>query len=371
MSDPDPWPAMVPSLLRAARALHEGHAGATEASWEGVAFTVLRRGARNTVVRATVTASPGQARSVVLKLLGEDHELAAADWRCMKALSGTGVVPDVVMRLPDVHGFAMVDAGDETLARVLERDTAGDALRAVASMAVAYARLHVAGRTVVTRDGAARFPAGRDEAVRWRDGIGRALSWLHLTGDDPSLPHAVERVLRVVTAGDAATLTQGDPAPGNVFLTPHRPARLVDFEYGAVRHAAHDLAAWDVICPLPNEAVQALRSGYADARERSGWPLGPGEDDASYAAVCTHRALALLSWLPAAARHGDVPWVASWTARQAVLSTLDRLAERARDDVALHWLADAAQQAAVHWRRAWPDVRDVLPPWPAFRDRNA
>jgi len=385
---PGAWPARVQALLRSARARHvvlsdasvaDGATAADRAAaadrvsaadpWGGDAvFTVLRRGERNTVLRATLPGPLGETRSVVLKLFGDDSALADADWRCMQALSGSGVVPDVIAGLADARGFAMVDLGDETFERVLARGTSSDALQVVTRMAEAYARLHVEGRSLVARTEAMRSSALTYELGDWTDGLPRALAWLHLTDDDSRVRRALSRVVHAwYAARDAVTLTQGDPAPGNVLLASDGAVRLVDFEYGAARHPAYDLAAWDVICPLPGEAVRVFRASYASRRQALGWPMDSAEDDASYAAVFTHRALALLSWLPPAARTRDVPWVESWTARQAVLSTLDRLATRARHDSELQRLAEAAERAASQWREAWPDVERVLPPWPAFR----
>jgi hypothetical protein len=366
---PDTWPVDVPALLRAARDMADGRVGATEA-WRGEAtFTILQRGERNTVLRAAFAVPGGETRRVVLKLFGDDGDLADADWCCMQALSGTGVVPDVVAESSDARGFAMADVGDETFERVLAEGSASDAMQVVARMASAYARLHVEGRALVARTEALRSSALTGELSRWMDGLPRALAWLQLTERDARVRRALARVMQVWYAGrDAVTLTQGDPAPGNVLLHADGTVRLVDFEYAAARHPAFDLAAWDVICPLPNEAVQLFRAHYAEARAALGWPLAEGEDEAAYAAILTHQALALLSWLPTTAREHDVPWVASWSARQAVLGTLERLATRARADTALQPLADAADQAAASWRRAWPEVGEaLLPPWPAFR----
>ena len=183
-------------------------------------------------------------------------------------------------------------------------------------------------------------------------------------------PGGRSALTRIVTAWyadrGALTLTHGDPAPSNVLFLPEGgEARLVDFEYGAARHPAYDLAAWDVLCPLPNEFVQGLTREYAAARAALGWPVST--DDDSYVAVVAYRALALLAWLPREARERDCPWVDAWSARQAVLSTLDRLAVRCTGDTALHTLAEAAREASARWRRSWPDVTEVLPPWPALR----
>lgn len=357
-------PQHASALLRQARDLVDGISSAGEA-WRGARlFTLLRRGDRNTVLRSRL---PGDgAERLVFKLFGSEAELADADLRYMSALTGRGVVPDVVADLGDARGYAMVDAGDETLTRVLEQGSVEEARAAIVRMAQAYARLHVEGRAMVARTEAMRDGVLTRELGTWTDGLARALEWLQLSDDDTRVRRALTRIVNAWYADrEALTLTHGDPAPSNVLFLPESgEARLVDFEYGAARHPAHDIAAWDVLCPLPNDFVQLLRDEYAAARSALGWPMTPY--DHRYVSVVAYRALALLAWLPREAREQDRPWVDSWSVRQAVLSTLDRLAQRCAGDSELQRLAEAASEAALRWRREWPEIENVLPPWPAF-----
>lgn len=360
-------PQHATALLRQARDLVDGISSAGEA-WRGARpFTLLRRGDRNTVLRSRL---PGEgAASLVFKLFGGEAELADADLRYMSALTGRGVVPDVVAELGDARGFAMVDAGDETLTCVLEQGSDREARAAIVRMAQAYARLHVEGRAMVARTEAMRDAVLTRELGAWTDGLARALEWLQLSDEDSRVRRALTRIVNAWYADrEALTLTHGDPAPSNILFLPESgEARLVDFEYGAARHPAHDIAAWDVLCPLPNDFVQLLRDEYAAARSALGWPMTP--HDHRYVSVVAYRALALLAWLPREAREQDRPWVDAWSARQAVLSTLDRLAERCAGDSELQRLAEAASESAIRWRREWPEIDTVLPRWPALSSR--
>lgn len=361
---PHSLPQHAAALLRQARDVVDGMSSTGEA-WRGVRpFTLLRRGDRNIVLRSRLSGDDG-AR-LVFKLFGGEAELADADLRYMLALTGRGVVPDVVADLGDGRGFAMVDAGDETLTRVLEVGSAREVREAIVRMAQAYARLHVEGRAMVARTEAMRDGVLTRELGVWTDGLGRALEWLQLSDDDSRVRRALSRIVNAWYADrEALTLTHGDPAPSNVLFLPEGgEARLVDFEYGAARHPAHDIAAWDVLCPLPNALVQLLRDEYAAARGALGWPMTPY--DHRYVSVVAYRALALLAWLPREAREQDRPWVDAWSARQVVLSTLDRLAQRCAGDSELQRLAEAAREAAVRWRSEWPEIGAVLPPWPAL-----
>jgi hypothetical protein len=369
MRPTDAIPALAESLLRDARRLLDGGAGPDE-DWRGATrFTVLRRGERNTVLRAHVPGDddvdPPSARTLVLKLAGGDVDLADADLRHMQALTGLDIVPDVVADLGEARGFAMRDAGDDTLTRRFMADGAGGVRDGVVRMARAYARLHVEGRALMDRTASMRQAAMTRELGHWMDGLPRALAWLRIDAHDARVRRAMSRISAAWYAGrEQLTLTHGDPAPGNVLFTRDGEARLVDFEYAAPRLPAYDVTAWDVLCPLPNDLLQLLRDEYAATRAALGWPLHP--DGEAYDVVVAYRALALLAWLRPDGVERDRRWVEEWSVRQAALSTLDRLAERCRANGELQRLAEAAAEAAAHWRREWPAVTSVLPPWPAL-----
>lgn len=372
MRPTDALPARAEALLRDARRLLDGDARRDE-EWRGtIPVVVLRRGDRNTVMRACAPdgedAPAVGGQSLVLKLAGDDAELADADLRHMQALTGMNIVPDVVAGSGEARGYVMRDAGDDTLTRRLTTGSAAGVQDGVARMARVYARLHVEGRALMERTESMRQAAMTHELGRWFDGLPQALAWLRLAPDDARVRRTMRHVSAAWHPGRAQlTLTHGDPAPGNVLFTPDGEARLVDFEYGAARLPAYDLTAWDVLCPLPNDLLQLLHDEYARTRATIGWPVDPSGE--SYDAVVAYRALALLSWLPADGMEHDRRWVDDWSVRQAVLSTLDRLALRCMANGELQRLAEAAAAAAVHWRGAWPEVTAVLPPWPALAGR--
>ncbi|MBK6304685.1 MAG: hypothetical protein IPF47_02740 [Gemmatimonadetes bacterium] len=359
-----PLPVHATALLRQARDFVDGLASVGEA-WRGAhPFTVLRRGHRNVVVRARVAVDGSP--TLVLKLAGDEADLADTDLRHMLALSGLGVVPDVVAEHGEARGFAMVDAGDDTLTRVLEQGTPGRYSRAWPAWP--------ARMPAFTWRGAPSSPGPR-RCAPVASPVNSATGPTDCRG--PSNGCSCRTRIRACGGRSRASSPPGMPIAGpsrsrtsirrratcSSFRRAARP--LVDFEYGAARHPAYDLAAWDVLCPLPNDFVQGLTREYAAARAALGWPVST--DDDSYVAVVAYRALALLAWLPREARERDCPWVDAWSARQAVLSTLDRLAVRCTGDTALHTLAEAAREASARWRRTWPDVTEVLPPWPALR----
>lgn len=355
------------SLTQAARALIAVHAQRNRAWRGGAQLHVLRRGDRNMVFRAVAADGSGAAPTLIVKIAVGDPALAESDVRCMQSLTGTGVVPDVVLESEVQRGYLVTDAGDDTLQRVLEEGTAGDVTDAVHRMARVYARLHVEGRSLVGKTEALRESELTRELVPWMDGIEHALSWLRLDAGDARCRRALARITSAWYASRRIlTLTHGDPAPSNVLLTPDGEARLVDFEYGSPRHPSYDLSVWDSLCPLPLELVDAHLETYAAARAELGWPVDESEAS-DYASLVAYRALAMLSWLPQSARSTDESWVETWSVRHAVIAVLERLAVRGAVDADIAPLAERAQENAQRWRARWPEVGEALPSWPALR----
>ena len=176
-----------------------------------------------------------------------------------------------------------------------------------------------------------------------------------------------------VVPGPFLTLTHGDPAPTNTHVSARGALRLLDFEYGAYRHALYDVTAWDVLCPLPQHLVTLVRDVHHtslahrlpatrdDTRYREGWAL-----------MAAYRALATLTWIPTQVLVQDRPWVETWSSRRAVLATLSRLRDNAAFMPALAPLATAAGDLfgalAARWPEAAGDGSDaaLLPRWPAL-----
>jgi hypothetical protein len=153
--------------------------------------------------------------------------------------------------------------------------------------------------------------------------------------------------------------------------------RLVDFEYGAYRHALYDVTAWDVLCPLPEDLVTLVRETHRVALAAT-WPAA--HDEARYheawAALASFRALALLNWIPAGSLEADRPWVEDWSARQAVLAALFRLWRNASTVLSLAALGRAAERAFHALAARWPEIgaekgeAAFLPHWPALSSVN-
>ena len=329
--------------------------------------TVLREGPRSTVLRCRVrprSSDPaGPARgagpvppTVVVKRLHPGSTLGYTDWAALRFLGslagGQGLAPRVLGGDAPARVVLLEDLGPGgSLDALLQAPPGPPAARAARdaclALAAQYARLHVASRgqeAAFARACAETPPAapeGRhEEARRWTGGLERVRAWLDGAGCpvEPGLGAACERVAAVYAEpGPWLTFTHGDPAPTNNHVAPPAPGRgpavsLLDFEYGAFRHALYDLTAWDVLCPLPRDLLAAMRRRYRAAlgptlpagAGGAGDPPG-GAFSAAWAEMVAFRALALLSWIPTRVLDANAPWVGDWTAREAILVALGRL----------------------------------------------
>ncbi|MDQ3703154.1 MAG: hypothetical protein M3442_19885, partial [Chloroflexota bacterium] len=201
--------------------------------------------------------------------------------------------------------------------------------------------------------------------------------------------------------GPFLTFTHGDPAPSNNHVAlqgqvrfdhsaagldtkrtaddhvaPQGPqglaVRLLDFEYGAFRHALYDLTAWDVLCPLPERIVGAMRRVYRTALATR---LPAASDAATFrtawGAMVAFRGLAILSWISHADGDADRPRVGDWTARESVLAVAGRVRQATAGEAQLVPVNQMATGLEEGLRRRWPEYqgRDVLPRWPALQPR--
>jgi hypothetical protein len=174
--------------------------------------------------------------------------------------------------------------------------------------------------------------------------------------------------------------THGDVAPSNTYFgpAPHtgHPAAaggggavpvLLDFEYGAYRHAGYDAAFWRVICPFPAAIVQRMNGAYAAELTAS----VPEAADARHlaralATLDAYAALRNVIWGCAPALERDHPWAAGVSLRQALLYQLGAFAASAAACGHLEALAAAAGRLRAWLARRLPDALPPMP-WPALR----
>jgi hypothetical protein len=345
---------------------------------------LLRDESRSVVARFHLRGAPGVA-SAVVKLLRDDGARGFSDWASLQLLGelpdAEGLAPRLLAGDGERRLFVMEDlGGDHNLQAVLEGASAEAAERALSALAAQMARLCAAtvgheGRFEMLR---LALPASqglgrREEAMAWRLGASAVTEWMDAAG--VTAPEGLAACLDAVAAayadpGPWLCFSHGDPAPTNNHIAADGQVRLLDFEYGAFRHALYDITAWTILCPLPLPLADAMGRRFRAALALA---LSVARDDEAYqlawAMLCAYRAVALLSWIGPSALEDDGEWVGAWTRRAAVFAAVARLRGAAADVDELAALRQAADALLGALRERWPsfaEQEDVAVRWPAL-----
>lgn len=342
--------------------------------------TIVAERARSLIVRCALAPHPVAPRAVIAKVQTGDDARGFSEWASLAFLASLegaeGVAPRFHGGDADARLIVMEDLGEaRTLADVLATGDAAASEAAARSLAEPMARLVAAtagaeraGRYAQLRAG---LPGGegtgrRAEAERWRAAWPRVAAWFAAL-DCPTGAGFEAAFARVADTyaepGAFLALSHGDPAPSNNHTGP--AARLLDFEYGAYRHALYDITGWYVLCPLPERWVAGLHDAF---RQRLAGVWSPLDDDPAYraawGAICAFRALAMLTWLPREIVTADRPWAEGWTTRGALLTAATRLGRATAGVPALAALHEAGERLAGAARARWPELGAGLPQWP-------
>lgn len=340
---------------------------------------LIREGLRARVYRCR-SAAPGR-ESVILKQITDSAALGFNDWASLEFLgqlsAAGGITPRFLTGSVEQRSYLIEDLGGscslETLLNEPNRDEVVTSFEALAS---AYGKLHMA-----TRGGEGQYlqvrawypgleSQGRAaETARWLQGRSKIDAWLTALELNPlaGLDDALQSV--AATYADARpfhTFTHGDPAPTNNHVR-GGVVRLLDFEYGAMRHALYDLTAWEILCPLPCEVVEVMQQAWK--RECAGaWPEAVDEElfRQGWAAMCAFRALAMLSWITPDVLKRNRPWVGDWTALEAISTAISRLARACAGVQELASVRHLAENVEGALLRRFPELEGALPRWPAF-----
>jgi hypothetical protein len=368
------------TILSDAAAVARSHLG------PGVALAdpeLLKDASRAVVLRCRVAGAGGTPASLIVKAIRDDEATGYAEWASLAFLSALpaarGLAPRFVGGDVGRCLFLLEDLGaGQTLDDVLTGGTRGEAEAMLGELARQMARLHTATlgceaefmRLRAALPGATGHGRAR-EAESWRAAHGRIVAWFAAAG--VPAPAGFDRCLERIAAryaepGEWLAFSHGDPAPSNNH-TDGRSVRLLDFEYGAFRHALYDITAWDVLCPLPAPAVALMRRAF---QETLAGGLGSAGDEARFAEewalLCAYRALAIATWIDPAALHANRPFVGAWTARHALLAALGRLHAATAAFDALSPVAEAAERLGRALRGRWTEFgdREIATEWPAL-----
>lgn len=340
---------------------------------------VVKDSVRSLVLRCRVEGMPDGQDSVIVRQIRSDAARGFSDWAGLRFLSG---IPDAQGLAPRFIGgneaarlFVMEDFGSgKTLQYILEQENPVDVQLSLNSLATQMARLHASTadelgvfeelrQSLPESDGLDRH----EEARRWLAASGKITEWFTAAGLEPpaGLDSAMQHVADAYAepAGFLA-FTHGDPAPSNNHFS-SSGTHLLDFEYCGLRHVLYDITAWNILCPLPAEAVAGM---VVEFRNELAAQFPAARDDThfaeAWACICAYRALAVLTWISPAILAGNRPWVDSWTAREVVLVILSRLMDATAIVPALEPIHEGANSLLLELRLRWPaygDVEALLP----------
>ncbi len=345
---------------------------------------VLKDGARCRVMRCAIANVPSGVASVIVKQIKGQPERGFDEWASLTFLSG---LPNAQNIVPHFYGgdevsrlFVIEDFGaGQTLDDLFMGNDKSAARAALGDLARQMARLHAAthGKQTDFDDLRAALPEDEGpqrfiEAERWRAGEDKIRHWCDAMNValPPRFAAELDDIANVYREPSEWLLfSHGDPAPTNNHFAGGK-ARLLDFEYGAFRHALYDITAWQILCPLPIDAVSEMRCAFQEELTKT---LPIARDEAQFAEawamLCAFRALALLTWItPESVQNGDHEWVGDWTARLAVFAAVSRLAHIAAPIARLDGIAEVANRLTDALRAQCADVDDVTPHWPALEN---
>lgn len=337
-----------------------------------VASDVLKEWERSRVLRLELEAGPSS--SLIVKQVLSSPDLGFTDYASHAFLSSldTPLAARFVIGDATLRFFLMEDLGAlHNLSELLPQNDELAIQRALERLGSTMARLANAtiGREQDWNRIRASLPAGpgpnrHTEARTWRQGWRKVQRWLQQI--DVPMPKGLDTVLAELEANYVApshlAFSQGDPAPTNHTLT-HERCRLVDFEYGAFRHALHDLAQWHIRCPLKAHWFDGL---CAPMKEHLVGPMFVDEESFSLglALQAAYSAIYMYMWIPVEqALERDFARVGSWTQRDALICTSRRLATLAGELEMLEPARVLARSILQRLETLWPEHGDGEITW--------
>jgi hypothetical protein len=398
----DETPAPERTLAAAQKSLAERFGGPVTLSQA----TVLQSSGRSLVWRCQVDEGPaGLPDTLILKQVRGDAERAydpddappfSPAWRFFNDWTGAELLTVLTAQDaarppvgPRFYGgdraaglIVLEDLGEgESLADLVQGNDPARAEQALMAFAAAVGRMHAAtiGRETEYRRLQDALGAPAPEPP---DGPGYPRFREACETLDFRLSSEFEAEIATVTAsmrepGPFLAYTHGDPCPDNTRCSGDS-LRLLDFEFGAFRHALRDGVYGRILFPtcwcvnrLPLAIAPRMEAVYR-AELVKGCP--EAGDDTRFSRVvveaCAHWALETAQWhLPEALKE-DGQWGLA-TVRQRLLVRFDQAAALTEELGHLEALGAALHALAARLRMLWPAEADAMPLYPAFRGGGA
>ncbi len=197
----------------------------------------------------------------------------------------------------------------------------------------------------------------------------------------PGLDAEIARITGTLqNPGPFLVYTHGDPCPANAYLSADGRLRLLDWEFGAFRHALLDgvygrvpFATCSFLGRLPAALPARMEAAYRTELARCGVPEAGDDTIFFHAAACACAFWTLAYWpawhLSEVVAH-DVQWGRT-TIRQRLVHRLETLAGTLGSLQHLPAVAAFARAAGERLRARWAgEGLADLPLYPAFRARS-
>jgi hypothetical protein len=343
---------------------------------------ILKQWNRNYVLRCAVGSdNAALPDSVILKHIKQQSDCGYDDWAGVEFLSRVEANPPFAPRFlggdPSAGFFIMEDLGPgQTLEDLLLGTDRAAAEEALLGLAATVGRMHAA--TKGREDEYRQIRASLDpvtastrarNASNFREGLAVVRQAFQALDAQPARGFEGEcaRVAGTLeNPGAWLTYTHGDMAPSNNHYHTALP-RLLDFEYGAFRHALYDAIFWHIICPFPAEVALRMDDVYrAEAAGAIPAVAGDGSFSSALAELCAYDLLINLKWHFRHAFAQDRSWAGDFTVRQALLYKLDvffGITESAGHLVAL---GESMRKLEERLAALWPDAVGKANVWPVF-----
>ncbi len=327
-------------------------------------FMVLRRGARNVVIKARVDDSSSEV--VIKAALTEEHLLA----RECAALQRVNLLPDARLYVPRLLAHDS-ERGIEVMEVVADAKSLDDYLNgvdgtaantALVNTAYALSRLHAATARPTDCDDLDLTKEQSESFMRLEPAIREIYELAGVTWSQGVETDYARIAWQLENPGSAMAFTIGDMAPSNV-LVRKEGIVFIDFEYAGCRHALYDAVFWRCICPMPAGIARQMDEAYQAGWAAAGRPWAAGTYAPAMTLLAGHRALWSLTWGMKALWDKDREMIPGVSGRRLMRNWLQGFYRFARQGNELLALAEATERLEQAMGARWPESEgDILFP---------
>lgn len=293
----------------------------------------VREGTRGVSARLSLAMPEGSLVRAFLKMNRDDPDCfrrEAEAGRLLSAMPSLDAIGTKLLLVDEASRLLVWEElpGVRPIEDVLMGTATDEAMTALSALVDSLAVLHLGTTNLRLAQESALGQRTHQEAEALRDGASRIVALFTRLGAriPDEFDALIEMVARAhVEPGPLVALTHGDQAPTNVLYGGGR-ARLIDFEFAAVRPMLYDLATWATLCPLDERVVAEMLARYRALATREIPAAGTAEFEGNWGLTCAFRALSMATWSGPELVDANAPWGRGWSARSALAIALGRAA---------------------------------------------